>query len=716
MLLCTARCAQTLPTKFELSAAAWNTATTPRDLAAHITTISMRHHRLALSISHTTQQSRACPSIFSKAIGSNSSQTCSAPSKACTAYSFTTSRSISTSRSCYRSFSQSCHYHDGSRVGDNAHKRRRTSKCSLTQARLYSSDRAKQDGRDKDAAVDFMLGHLEEASISKHNVAQNHDYQAPNRRKSSNGKSATRSKHRTARNLVERSSKAVDRQASSPGAREQSQEQSEPKRRVVGRHWRIRNDDRKEPGRDWVHLDLSKAEGDRIRRTNLSKEAAASIASKEWQSRVNTVSFMPRIPILLANMSAMDLLNHEIDRFVAWLEPASYEHRVIDIVTKRFMDLCTISSPDTSYSPHGSLKTNLATSVSDIDMRATSMQEVSKRECRKMLRKLRDQIALGDEFEWSQMVEARWFVLANLKHNKSGLAIQFAPASRTLNQTEMTIENLRFYRNLRPLFFVIRTVLDVRDLKTVWTGGLGSYGTFNLLVAYLKNRKHDAKDSAGEMLIGFLDFAANLDVAQHQVSADTGELIPRHHQTTVNEEIVPDLSNEAEIVESKRELPSRHDLPLVDEENATASSIEKESDSPEGELLLRDHQPTAGAEAVSAAFVKVPTGKSEREMLPDHQKLSLLDAAAPKNDLGHNCFRWPDIQRLYKELHEELSASMNAFDATTEPKQKWTRSLIEPLVRGCQELYMPRRELIMKYYMERQTPKEPQQPVKPTNV
>ena len=79
---------------------------------------------------------------------------------------------------------------------------------------------------------------------------------------------------------------------------------------------------------------------------------------------------------------------------------------------------------------------------------------------------------------------------------------------------------------LRSLYYVVKTIFDIRGLSDVFRGGFGSYSIFMMLVASLKHAPHQRQDAAGGLL-NFLKFYSDFDAKAHGISIEPVELFDK---------------------------------------------------------------------------------------------------------------------------------------------------------------------------------------------
>jgi non-canonical poly(A) RNA polymerase PAPD5/7 len=169
---------------------------------------------------------------------------------------------------------------------------------------------------------------------------------------------------------------------------------------------------------------------------------------------------------------------------------------------------------------------------------AIEAQKPPKRENRERLRSLLQQIWWSNlskrpEYVDTKMLHAR-YPLISLHDRKSGLDVQIVLANDTSISRSYMEKYMAEYPYLRPVYFVIKAMFDVRGLSNVFRGGFGSYTLFMMLVASIQHMPNQRNDASGA-LFGFLRFWRNFDTTTHGVSIDPVEL----YEKNVSKDIMP---------------------------------------------------------------------------------------------------------------------------------------------------------------------------------
>ena len=136
------------------------------------------------------------------------------------------------------------------------------------------------------------------------------------------------------------------------------------------------------------------------------------------------------------------------------------------------------------------------------------------------LRKIEKGLRKSEQIVDTEMVAAR-VPLVSCKHRATGLNIQLQTMSPFQAAQQYTAAYLAELPSLRPLYVLIRHFLEIRDLTTVFEGGLGSYTILMMIVTALKHASgRFATDDLGGQLLHVLDFYGNTDLYKHGFSAN----------------------------------------------------------------------------------------------------------------------------------------------------------------------------------------------------
>lgn len=92
------------------------------------------------------------------------------------------------------------------------------------------------------------------------------------------------------------------------------------------------------------------------------------------------------------------------------------------------------------------------------------------------------------------------------------------------------------YPYLCQLYFVVKTMFDVRGLSDVFRGGFGSYSLFMMIVASIRHNPHPRKDAAGG-LINFLKFYRSFRTEKLGISIEPVWLFDKSDQPVITDTV-----------------------------------------------------------------------------------------------------------------------------------------------------------------------------------
>ncbi|KAH7091088.1 hypothetical protein FB567DRAFT_264407 [Paraphoma chrysanthemicola] len=260
------------------------------------------------------------------------------------------------------------------------------------------------------------------------------------------------------------------------------------------------------------------------------------------------------LPTHERTMSGIDRLAVEIDRFYAYTKPDYFEAMARRHVIEQVRSHVRETLPNHVLEVFGSERTGLAMATSDIDFRLLALSHLEaqgqsntpppptdRREAMKSLRELYNRnLSRKKAYLLAQLRYAR-YPLISLQDQKSRLDVQIVLSNDTTLSRDMMKGYMEEYPYLRPLFFVVKTMFDVRGLADVFRGGFGSYSLFMMLVASIKHKPHPRKDAAGA-LINFLKFYRNFDTTKDGISIEPLVLFDKKKEPVLSDTVKAKLA------------------------------------------------------------------------------------------------------------------------------------------------------------------------------
>lgn len=217
------------------------------------------------------------------------------------------------------------------------------------------------------------------------------------------------------------------------------------------------------------------------------------------------------------------------------MTPSVHELNAVKKVTAQAKSVIDSTITDSSVQVMGSHSTGLAMPWSDIDLAILlpAIQEEAAAHHKsptglkyqklylKTLRKLRTSFAKDPDFTVDEDVIHARVPIVRVIHRRTRLEVQMQIQTGLRQQQQCTLAYLAEYPTLRPLYFVLRSSLQIRRLTTTYAGGLGSYTILIMIVNALKHAsgRYNRHDVA-KHLLHVLKFYARSDLYVNGFSVD----------------------------------------------------------------------------------------------------------------------------------------------------------------------------------------------------
>lgn len=196
----------------------------------------------------------------------------------------------------------------------------------------------------------------------------------------------------------------------------------------------------------------------------------------------------------------------------------------------------------------GSARTGLEQATSDIDIRLMlrdrtgENRKLPKQNERRILKEALTRLfARGivnqQKYTSAKLRHAR-YPLITMQHKMSGLEVQIVLANDTSHARSIMQKYMDEYPYIRQVFSVLKAMLDVRGLSDVYTGGIGSYPLFMMLVASLRHSPlpQGQEDAAAFALLNFLRFWGDFDTSKG-ISIEPVELFDKSERLVMPETV-----------------------------------------------------------------------------------------------------------------------------------------------------------------------------------
>lgn len=260
---------------------------------------------------------------------------------------------------------------------------------------------------------------------------------------------------------------------------------------------------------------------------------------------------MKPLRVLLADSNHS--LTNEIKAYEAYMRLSPREKAASELVISDVNSVAQNELKIRTLSLLGSRSTGLATPTSDFDFSFTqpvslpggwiipssedsvSQPQSYRREIKpkavKALKKMRRHFNSSNKFCNTELVEYAHVPILRSTHVATGLDVQIQTMARYQASREQTIAYLLEFPSLRPLYITLRYCLEIRNLTTVFDGGLGSYTILMMIVTALKHsRGKFAPNDLGGQLLHVLDFYSDADLYKVGFSANPPRIFEKQKE------------------------------------------------------------------------------------------------------------------------------------------------------------------------------------------
>lgn len=375
---------------------------------------------------------------------------------------------------------------------------------------------------------------------------------------------------------------------------------------------------------------------------------------------------------------ASERLTWEILAFHDYILPTAEE---LTAAEQAITDLrsCVLSiTPSTQVDLIGSRRTGLATPLSDLDFNVTDPeganstgQPQEREQAVQLLRSL-----------WARMPKACNFITASAFvdrarvpiiigcHHPTNLKFQIQCTGDVSSSVRYAQERVAEYPTLRPLYLVLRQMLEIRGLNVGRMGGMGSYPLLIMIVAALKLGEGTmGRREVGKQLCFFLDMFSKIDFYTTAISLTPLEYV-------------------------RKGLPK-----------ATRPGRKRAPSSREHKVGI--HAPAELSDEDWEGRKWFSRSPSEPHMM------CLQDPSNPGHDLGKQVKMIQDVQALLIKANVELRESMDVWDTTdcTHAGGRQSRvALLDWCLGADHEIYEDERSAL-KAWAQNHSREAPSQPV-----
>ena len=308
----------------------------------------------------------------------------------------------------------------------------------------------------------------------------------------------------------------------------------------------------------------------------------------------------------------------------------------------------------------GSRSTGLATPISDFDFSFTlprylpggwivpptkdSISQPSNRSVKYTavgaLNKMRKHFRRSSIFRNTVFVQHARVPIIRCTHVATGLEVQIQTMAEHQAAHEYTTAYLSEFPSLRPLYIVLRYCLEIRNLTTVFEGGLGSYSIFMMIVTALKYSSGKyASDDLGGQLLHVLDFYGTADLYKVGFSPNP-----------------PCIFDKQRTVQSPENRRAQNTDPQLSE------------------------------------IKRMQTFYPQKPYL-----LCLEDPANELNDLGKNAYAIKHIQATFQKIKQKIERSFVAKKSADSQTQGRLCSYLEPILKANYSPFELHRSIVERY-------------------
>ncbi|KAI4137616.1 MAG: hypothetical protein LQ341_005067 [Variospora aurantia] len=409
------------------------------------------------------------------------------------------------------------------------------------------------------------------------------------------------------------------------------------------------------------HQNLAKSSPKPMKGSIQEYHARAMVPVGSWRCPSEECGHTDRFRPWLNHMSepggdALERLGHEITAFERYVTPSIAALNASKKVVSQIKQVISSTIDHSSSEVIGSYKTGLAMPWSDIDV-AVSLPAIEKEAAahqkslhgrqylkvhRKTLYKLKAAISRDPNFDADvEHIFAR-VPIVRAKHRQTGVEVEIQMRAGSCHQHQHVLAFLAEYPTLRPLYFILRSCLELRRLAIPFEGGLGSYAILMLIVNALKHAPGQyAFHDVASQLLHVLDFYAKSDLYHNGFSVDPPRMF------------------------------SKAKLSLTTEER-----------------MLRATDPVLrGIDSMAAGNPRQP------------YLLCLQDPADPRNDLGSKAYAIKHIQATFGMARKTIKGAMGAWNRRSDlASHKGAKlSLLDALVCGNYEQFNSDRNKVAVY-------------------
>ena len=325
-------------------------------------------------------------------------------------------------------------------------------------------------------------------------------------------------------------------------------------------------------------------------------------------------------------------LQEEIEAFEQFMNLTPDEAKAAKDLADRVRNIASQWGFSSTIIGHGSRSTGLASPDSDVDLSIVlpddkqglfggeqePLRMKKRQQMWRILRKFQSHLKKDTRFSHIELRSGRIPIL-EARDSHTWLQVQLQTMAPIFPSLKYAKQYLSQYPTLRPLYVLLRASLQLRDLKSVFDGGVGSYALLIMIVTAFKHSpKVSLSTNHAYQLLHILDFWAKADLTRYGYAPDPPLVFPK--------------------------------------------------------VALPNHEEMAHSEDIEKIRVK----NKDFPFL-----LCLQDPGNLVNDLGKSSYLIKDIQVLFQKARDRILSGIDYWDSLDrEGREKWDGSLLNPLVTG----------------------------------
>lgn len=360
----------------------------------------------------------------------------------------------------------------------------------------------------------------------------------------------------------------------------------------------------------------------KVRPEKQRPKAAHRVSLSVQDDRVAQQPWLDLVPSRRKNENGMSRLAAEITALAEYLQPSSSENLAIARIVRQISEQVSGVVP---IPPQlvGSRSTNTAFSSSGIDLmvrvedenssthRKRTLNTMTNKTFTEIIQRVEAAIRQIPDYDEVRILPAKSPTLVMI-HKASSLPINIFCGNKSPSSDDYIKTSLAGTRSLQSLYMVLRAILESRNIFGWEKASVGSYGLVLLVAAFLKQQQStQQKKGLGEQLLSLLDtYGSRLDLRTTGVAAEPA-----------------DFFDFASVRYKCEALSSSHPV-LVGQR----------------------------------ALLRFKSNASKRSNFPVARHLCIQDPTNYLNDVGLQCVRTGELQKIFSSANIGLQLAAREWD------------------------------------------------------